>query len=91
MKAPIISATGAQEGNVAFLDRLEANVQVNAFNPLQNGVALSNTDVGIRVGTRYYLTEQKNIWMGVGKQWEYGGKADSTWESKFTADAGLKF
>lgn len=91
MKAPIISATGAKEGNVAFLDRLEANVQVNAFNPLQNGAAISNTDIGIRVGTRYYLNEQKNIWMGVGKQWEYGGKPDSTWESKFTADAGLKF
>lgn len=91
MKAPIISATGAQEGNVAFLDRLEANVQVNAFNPLQNGMALSNTDIGIRVGARYYLTEQKNIWMGVSQQWEYGGKADSTWENKFTADAGLKF
>jgi len=91
MKAPVISATGIKEGNVAFLDRLEANVQVNAFNPLQNGMAISNTDIGIRLGARYYLTESKNIWMGVGKQWEYGGKEDSTWENKFTADAGIKF
>lgn len=91
MKAPIVSALGTKEENVTFLDRFEANAQVNAFNPLQNGMALSNTDVGIKVGARYYLSDKKNIWVGVGKQWEYGGQEDSSWESKFTADAGFKF
>lgn len=91
MKAPVVSALGSKEENVTFLDRLEANAQVNAFNPLQNGASLSNTDVGIKVGARYYLSDKKNIWLGVGKQWQYGGKQDSSWESKFTADAGFKF
>lgn len=91
MKAPIVKATGIKAENVAFVDRLEANVEVNAFNPLQNGAALSNTDVGIKVGARYYVTDKKNVWVGVGKQWQYGGKQDSSWESKFTADAGFKF
>lgn len=91
MKAPVVSATGIHEENVAFLDRLEAQVQVNAFNPLQNGFAVSNTDIGVKVGARYYLTEKKNVWVGAGQQWEYGGKQESTWESKFSADAGFKF
>lgn len=91
MKAPVVSALGAKEENVTFLDRLEANAQINAFSPLQDGAALSNTDVGIKVGARYYLSDKKNIWLGVGKQFEYGGKQESTWESKFTADAGFKF
>ncbi len=91
MKAPIVKATGITSETVGFLDRLEANVSANAFNPLQNGLAVSNTDVGIKVGARYYLTDKKNIWLGASQQYEYGGQANSTWERKFSADAGFKF
>lgn len=91
MKAPIVKATGIQSDTVGFLDRFEANVSANAFNPLQNGFAVSNTDIGIKVGARYYLTDKKNVWLGASQQYEYGGQADSTWERKFSADAGFKF
>lgn len=91
MKAPIIKATGVQADTVGFLERFEANVQVNAFNPLQSGFAVSNTDIGMKVGARYYLTDKKTVWLGATQQYEYGGKADSTWERKFSADAGFKF
>ena len=91
MKAPLVKATGVKAESVGFLDRFEAQVQVNAFNPLQNGLAVSNTDIGIKLGGRYYLSDKKNVWVGAGQQWEYGGQANSTWERKFSADAGFKF
>jgi hypothetical protein len=91
MKAPIISATGTKAENVTFLDRLEGRAQVNAFNPMQNGAAAANTDVGVRVSARYYVNENKSIWVGATQQWQYGGKPDSTWEEKFSGDLGFKF
>lgn len=91
MTAPVVKATGAEAEDLAFLNRFEANAQVNAFNPLQDGFDVGNTDIGIRTGIRYYLNDAKSIWMGLGHQWEYGGKEGSTWERKFTADAGFKF
>ncbi len=91
MKAPIVSATGLKSENVAFLDRLEGRAQVNAFNPLQNGTDIANTDIGIRVSARYYVNEAKSVWVGATQQWQYGGKETSTWEEKFSADLGFKF
>lgn len=91
MKTPIVSATGVKVENVAFLDRLEGRAQVNAFNPLQNGADIANTDVGIRVSARYYVNEAKSVWVGATQQWQYGGKDTSTWEEKFSADLGFKF
>lgn len=91
MTAPVVRATGADEEDVAFLERFEVNAQLNAFNPLQNGLDIGNTDVGIRTGVRYYLNDKRNIWLGLGHQWQYGGQEGSTWERKFTADAGFKF
>lgn len=91
MKAPLVKATGIKSESLGVLDRVEGQAQVNAFNPLQNGFAVSNTDIGIKLGGRYYLTDKKNVWFGVGQEYQYGGKADSTWERKFSADAGFKF
>lgn len=91
MKAPIVSATGIKSENVAFLDRLEGRAQVNAFNPLQNGANIANTDVGVRVSARYYVNDKKSVWVGATQQWQYGGKETSTWEQKFSADLGFKF
>lgn len=91
MKAPIVKATGLKSENVTFLDRLEAQAQVNAFNPMHNGVALEKTDVGIRVSGRYYINDNKSIWVGATQQFQYGGKESSTWERKFSADLGFKF
>ncbi|PIQ24240.1 hypothetical protein COW36_10495 [bacterium (Candidatus Blackallbacteria) CG17_big_fil_post_rev_8_21_14_2_50_48_46] len=91
MKAPIVKATGIKEENVTFLDRLEGTAQVNAFNPMQNGADWANTDVGVRLSGRYYVNDKKSIWVGATQQYQYGGKADSTWEQKFSADLGFKF
>lgn len=91
MKAPLVKATGIKSDSLGALDRVEAQAQVNAFNPLQGGFAISNTDIGVKLGGRYYLTDKKNVWLGVSQQYQYGGKADSTWEQKFSADAGFKF
>jgi hypothetical protein len=91
MKAPIIQATGIKAENVTFLDRLEVSGQVNAFNPMQNGVDLKNTDVGVRVSGRYYINEKKSIWVGGTQQYQYGGRENSTWEQKFSGDLGFKF
>lgn len=91
MKAPIVRATGVKGESLGVLERVEGTAQVNAFNPLQNGFAVSNTDIGIKLGGRYYLTDKKNVWLGVGQEYQYGGKVDSTWERKFSADAGFKF
>jgi hypothetical protein len=91
MKKPVAAMVGTKEENVAFLDRLEGQVQVNAFNPLQNGISAANTDLTVRVSGRYYINDTKSVWVGATQQWEYGGKADSTMESKFSADLGFKF
>lgn len=91
MKAPLVQATGLKSENVTFLDRLELQGQVNAFNPVHNGVALEKTDVGIRVSGRYYINDKKSIWVGATQHFQYGGKETSTWEQKFSADLGFKF
>ena len=91
MKAPIVKATGIKAENVTFLDRLEVSGQVNAFNPLHNGVDLGKTDVGVRASGRYYINETKSIWVGATQQLQHGGKENSTWEQKFSGDLGFKF
>lgn len=75
----------------SFLDRLEGNASVNAFNQVRGGVSISNTDVTIRTGLKYYITDKKNVWVGATKQWQYGGQEESTWESRTSFDLGFKF
>jgi len=40
---------------------------------------------------KYYLTKKQNIWLGLNKEWQYGGKENSTAENKSTVNLGIKF
>ena len=74
-----------------FLERMELNGSLNAFTPLDDKFGFSTTDVTIKSGAKYFLNDKQNVWLGISKQWEYGGKETNTWEDKTSLDIGLKF